>query len=40
MLSPRAGVGNLLNRGYEQRQDLVTEIIEEMPLDEAAISIS
>jgi len=36
-LSPRAAVANLINRGYEQQQDLVTEIIEEMPLDEAAI---
>ncbi len=38
VLTPRAGVANLINRGYEQRQDLVTEIIEEMPLDEAAIA--
>ncbi|QOI99125.1 MAG: type II/IV secretion system protein [Phycisphaeraceae bacterium] len=37
VLSPRAAVANLINRGYEQRQDLVTEIIEEMPLDESAI---
>jgi general secretion pathway protein E len=37
-LSPRAAVANLINRGYEQQQDLVTEIIEEMPLDEAAIA--
>lgn len=37
-LSPRAGVVNLVNRGYEQRQDLVTEIVEEMPLDERAIA--
>ncbi len=37
VLSPRAAVVNLINRGYEQRQDLVTEIIEEMPLDERAI---
>ena len=37
VLSPRAAVTNLLNRGYEQRQDLVTEIVEEMPLDERAI---
>ncbi len=36
-LAPRAAVANLINRGYEQRQDLVTEIIEEMPLDERAI---
>ncbi|GJQ29444.1 MAG: type II secretion system protein GspE [Phycisphaerae bacterium] len=38
VLSPRASVANLINRGYEQRQDLVTEIIEEMPLDERAIA--
>jgi general secretion pathway protein E len=38
VLSPRAQVANLINRGYEQRQDLVTEIIEEMPLDERAIA--
>lgn len=38
VLTPRAGVANLINRGYEQRQDLVTEIIEEMPLDERAIA--
>jgi general secretion pathway protein E len=38
VLSPRAGVANLINRGYEARQDLVTEIIEEMPLDERAIA--
>jgi general secretion pathway protein E len=38
VLSPRGAVGNLINRGYEQRQDLVTEIIEEMPLDERAIA--
>ncbi|MFN0011663.1 MAG: GspE/PulE family protein [Phycisphaerales bacterium] len=37
VLSPRSAVTNLLNRGYEQRQDLVTEIVEEMPLDERAI---
>src|SRR5204863_7743424 len=36
-LSPRAAVANLIDRGYEQQQDMVTEIIEEMPLDEAAI---
>jgi general secretion pathway protein E len=37
-LAPRASVASLINRGYEQQQgDLVTEIIEEMPLDEAAI---
>jgi general secretion pathway protein E len=38
VLCPRAGVANLINRGYERRQDLVTEIIEEMPLDERAIA--
>jgi general secretion pathway protein E len=38
VLSPRAAVANLVNRGYEKRQDLVTEIIEEMPLDERAIA--
>ncbi|MCC6428075.1 MAG: type II/IV secretion system protein [Phycisphaerales bacterium] len=38
VLSPRATVANLVNRGYEKRQDLVTEIIEEMPLDERAIA--
>jgi general secretion pathway protein E len=38
VLAPRAGVANLINRGYEQRQDLVTEIIEEMPLDDRAIA--
>jgi general secretion pathway protein E len=37
VLAPRAAVASLINRGYEQKQDLVTEIIEEMPLDEAAI---
>ncbi len=37
VLSPRAAVVNLINRGYEQKQDLVTEIVEEMPLDERAI---
>ena len=37
VLSPRAAVINLINRGYEQRGDLVTEIIEEMPLDASAI---
>jgi general secretion pathway protein E len=37
-LAPRGAVANLINRGYEQRQDLVTEIIEEMPLDERAIA--
>lgn len=37
VLAPRAAVGNLINRGYEQRQDLVTEIVEDMPLDESEI---
>ncbi len=37
VLSPRAAVANLINRGYEQRGDLVSEIIEEMPLDASAI---
>ncbi|MCC6322054.1 MAG: type II/IV secretion system protein [Phycisphaerales bacterium] len=37
VLSPRGAVVNLINRGYEQKQDLVTEIVEEMPLDERAI---
>ncbi|MFG0327365.1 MAG: GspE/PulE family protein [Phycisphaerales bacterium JB037] len=37
VLSPRAAVANLINQGYESRGDLVTEIIEELPLDESAI---
>lgn len=37
VLAPRAAVGNLINRGYEQRQDLVTEIVEDMPLNESEI---
>ncbi len=37
VLAPRAAVTNLINRGYEQRQDLVTEIVEDLPLDESAI---
>ncbi len=37
VLAPRGAVTNLINRGYEQRQDLVTEIVEEMPLDQRAI---
>jgi general secretion pathway protein E len=36
VLSPRAQVGDLINRGYEQRQDLVTEIVEDLPFDEQA----
>lgn len=38
VLTPRGMVQSLVNRGYEKRQDLVTEIIEEMPLDERAIA--
>ncbi len=37
VLAPRVAVANVLNRGYEQRGDLVTEIIEELPLDQSAI---
>jgi general secretion pathway protein E len=37
VLSPRGAVVNLINRGYEQKTDLVTEIVEELPLDQAAI---
>jgi general secretion pathway protein E len=37
VLAPRAGVANLINRGYEQRGDLVTEIVEDIPLDANAI---
>ncbi|HED53056.1 MAG TPA: type II secretion system protein GspE [Phycisphaerales bacterium] len=37
-LSPRGAVAGLINRGYEQQQDLVTEIVDEMPLDESAIA--
>jgi len=37
ILAPRGAVTNLINRGYEQRQDLVTEIVDEMPLDQRAI---
>ena len=36
VLAPRGQVANLINRGYEQRQDLVTEIVEDIPLDERA----
>ncbi|MEM1166429.1 MAG: GspE/PulE family protein [Planctomycetota bacterium] len=36
VLVPRAAVGNIINRGYEQRQDLVTEIVEDIPFDESA----
>ncbi|MEO1513069.1 MAG: ATPase, T2SS/T4P/T4SS family, partial [Planctomycetota bacterium] len=36
VLAPRAAVASLINRGYERQGDLVGEIIEEMPLDEAA----
>ena len=34
VLSPRSAVGSLINRGYEAKQDLVTEIVEDLPLDE------
>lgn len=37
VLSPRAAVASVINRGYEQRGDLVTEIVEEIPLDESAL---
>ncbi len=37
VLSPRGAVADLINRGYEQRGDLVTEIVEELPLDQSAI---
>ena len=37
VLSPRSAVANLINRGYEQRGDLVTEIVEDIPLDQSAI---
>jgi len=37
VLSPRGAVANLINRGYEQRGDLVTEIVEDIPLDQSAI---
>ena len=37
VLVPRAAVASLINRGYEQRGDLVTEIVEDMPLDQDAI---
>ena len=33
VLVPRAAVASLINRGYEQRGDLVTEIVEDIPLD-------
>ncbi len=36
LLSPRAAVASLINRGYERRGDLVEEIVEELPLDQAA----
>ncbi len=38
VLTTRSGLANLVNRGYEQKGDLVTEIIDELPLDEQAIS--
>ena len=37
VLCPRAAVANIINRGYERRGDLVTEIVEDIPLDESAI---
>ncbi len=38
VLAPRASVANLINRGYEQRGDLVAEIIDDAPLDASAIA--
>ena len=38
VLSPRAAVANIINRGFERRGDLVTEIVEDIPLDESAIA--
>ncbi len=38
VLGPRAAVASVINRGYEQRGDLVTEIVEEIPLDESALA--
>src|SRR5690606_38448482 len=37
VLSTRGAVASLINRGYEQRGDLVTEIVEDIPLDQNAI---
>ncbi|MBX3322345.1 MAG: type II/IV secretion system protein [Phycisphaeraceae bacterium] len=37
VLAPRGAVTSIINRGYEQRGDLVTEIVEEIPLDESAL---
>ena len=37
ILTPRAAVASLINRGYEQRGDLVTEIVEDIPLDQDTI---
>ncbi len=37
VLTPRGAVASLINRGYEQRGDLVTEIVEDIPLDQDAI---
>ncbi len=37
VLSTRGAVASLINRGYEQRGDLVTEIVEDIPLDQSAI---
>jgi len=38
VLCPRGAVAGLINRGYEQQGDLVTEIVDEMPFDESAIA--
>ncbi len=40
VLTPRGSVTNLINRGYEQKQDLVTEIVEELPLDQRAVEMA
>ena len=37
VLVPRGAVASMINRGYEQRGDLVTEIVEDIPLDQDAI---
>ncbi|MCR9075936.1 MAG: GspE/PulE family protein [bacterium] len=37
VLVPRAAVASMINRGFEQRGDLVTEIVEDIPLDQDAI---
>jgi len=38
VLAPRGAVAGIINRGYEQQGDLVTEIVDEMPFDESAIA--